>query len=337
VKIAVAACLFVTVPVGAAAQAPPAASPSDINLPRLLEAPDPQSRAWGAWIASRDGVRGLIPTLIRTLERALEPGSGTSRLEWLVAVVVADALIQLGAEVPAPVLQRLPDSLRTQRMILLTMAGRDAEPQLVAIVDRESGQRWFTAANVLVERRSPAIARLLLRGLRLNATLVISPGGNVLGGQVGSTLGTVGDGAGGVAQGFPPVAWYRFSSARPGAVVLSTGPTPTYYTRDISSAGMSPAMSTFDTGGPSDDDRLAYVSALLPSPSPIRRSHESFSLAWTTQAAVDAEVERIRADLRRRHAELVRRLVASSLLSEEHARALTVNIDVTVQHVKNPR
>ena len=148
----------------------------------------------------------------------------------------------------------------------------------------------------------------------------------------------VGDGGGGgIAQGFPPVAWYRFSSARPGAVVLSTGPTPTYYTRDVSPAGTTPAMSTFDDGGPTDDNRLAYVGALLRSPAPIKRSHESFSLAWTTQAAVDAEVERIREDLRRRHAAMVRSLVASNLLTEEHARALTVNIDVAVQHVKNPR
>ena len=176
-KIALAAFLLVAVALDAAAQTPPAASPSDINVPRLLEAPDPQSRAWGAWIASRDGVRALIPALIRTLERALEPGSGTSRHEWLVPVVVADALIQLRAELPAPLLQRMPDSLRTQRMILLTMAGPDAEPQLVAIVDRESGQRWFTAANVLVERQSPAVARLLMRGLRLKATLVVLPPG----------------------------------------------------------------------------------------------------------------------------------------------------------------
>jgi hypothetical protein len=321
----------------AAAQTPTASSPSDINLPRLLEAPDPQSRAWGAWIASRDNIPTLIPALIRTLERALEPGSGRSPEEWLVPVVVADALIQLRAEVPAAVLQRMPDSLRTQRLILLTMAGRDAEPQLVTIVDRESGLRWFTAANVLVERRSPALARFLLRGLRLEATLTVSPGGNTLSGRGGPVSGSVGDGAGGIARGFPPIAWYRFSSARPGAVVLSTGPTPTYYTRDVSSPGFSPAMGTTDSGGPTDDDRLAYVSALLRSPSPIARAHESFSLAWTTQAAVDAEVKRIREDLRQRHASLVRSLVAADLLSEEHARALTVNIEVTVQHVKDPR
>ena len=192
-------------------------------------------------------------------------------------MVVADALIQLRAELPAPLLQRMPDSLRTQRMILLTMAGPDAEPQLVAIVDRESGQRWFTAANVLVQRQSPAVARLLMRGLRLKATLVVSPAGNVLHGEGGRSV-MVGDGGGGgIAQGFPPVAWYRFSSARPGAVVLSTGPTPTYYTRDVSPAGTTPAMSTFDDGGPTDDDRLAYVGALLRSPAPIKRSHESFS------------------------------------------------------------
>jgi hypothetical protein len=323
--------------VNAAAQTPTASSPSDISLPRLLDAPDPQSRAWGAWLASRDNIPTLIPAIIRTFERALEAGAGTSRDEWLVPVVVADALIQLRAEVPAAVLQRMPDSLRTQRLILLTMAGRDAEPQLVTIVDRESGRRWFTAANVLVERRSPAIARFLLRGLRLEATLTISPGGNASSGRGGPASGSAGDGAGGIARGFPPIAWYRFSSARPGAVVLSTGPMPTYYTRDVSSPGFSPAMGTSDTGGPTDDDRLAYVNALLRSSSPITRAHESFSLAWTTQAAVDVEVERIREDLRRRHAALVRALVADKLLSEEHARELTVRIEVTVQHVKNPR
>jgi hypothetical protein len=330
------ACVCCVLAAATAQQTPPPASPSDINLPRLLEATDPQSRAWGAWITSRDNIPSLIPALIRTLERALEPGSSEpARDEWLVPVVVADALIQLRALVPAAVLARMPDSLRTQRLILLTMAGPDAAPQLVTIVDRESGLRWFTAANVLVGQQSPSIARLLLRGLRLEATLVVSPGGSVQGGQVGSLLGTVGNGAGGVARGFPPIAWYRFSPARPGAVVVSTGPTPTYYTRDVSTPGFSPAMNTYDTGGPTDDDRLAYLSALLRSPSPITRAHESFSLASTTQAAVDAEVARIREDLRRRHAALVRMLVTGNLLSEDDARTLTPTIDVRVQQVKD--
>src|SRR5215204_5374749 len=69
---------------------------------RLLESQGNRERAWGAYIAGRNGLDDLAPSLVRTLA---DPALGYGPEEKIVRQAALDALIRLGAKVPAEVLR----------------------------------------------------------------------------------------------------------------------------------------------------------------------------------------------------------------------------------------
>jgi hypothetical protein len=296
---------------------PLAVPPADAGA--LLQSSNAREQAWGAWIAGRDLKRETIPSLQQLIASRL----GTSSVPDIYVLDVAvDALIQMRAAVQPEVAMWLYDRRQAQALILLSMAGSAADSALLRIAAAEEGLPWFVAANVLVTRRAAGLGALLLSDLEITVVVLESGGGGFIG---GSSSG-VGDGGSGLAAGFPPIAHYRLSTAsRPGSVVVANGPRTVYYERTLSEPGRGPAASTLRIGGPTSDERLAYIAALLGtdrSQLPVR-AQESRNAPARGTAGHQAAVDEIRNDFERRSEALVRLMVERGALTEAEAATVT--------------
>jgi hypothetical protein len=277
------------------------------EIERKLRSPEPETVAWGAFEAGVYRVRGAVPALQRMLETPLPRRD--DRIGWAILDVVLDALVQLQARLPAPLVARYLDTWPVHACILLTTAS-DREDVLVEQLRAATGFRWYVAANLLLDDRSAPLAAHLLQTVRLRLTITVSEGGNR---HTGSSdgLGTtgVGHGIGQNPPGFPPRATYRFDNwLRPELVVLTSGPRPVFYSRAVHT-GHQYGASTLSIGGPTDEDRVAYLHAMLPpGTAPIVKAHTQEVAAWTTPEALLERAAELRRDLEDRF-----RLMRSSL------------------------
>jgi hypothetical protein len=203
----------------------------------------------------------------------------------------------------------------------------------------ERGLSWFAAANLLLMQRPPGLARLLLEGVEIDATIDVSENGSI--GGAGGISGGVACGASFLASGLPPWPSYTLiPHAESGAVVLAQGPTPVYYRRVVSPAGVGPRVSELTVAGPNARDRITYVArlaALKPSALPLQ-GNERHSVAWNGPTALSSEVERIGVDIRRRYRLLLQHLVAAGVLTGSDAESLpTPPVRVIVRDVRRER
>jgi hypothetical protein len=184
----------------------------------------------------------------------------TARERSAFVDVVLDALIQLNARLPAPLVARYAEMRPVQSLALLTNS-IERDPTLLDLFSRTSGTLWYGLANLLLQDRAPGFAGQLLKTLQLRLNLTVSDVGQGVGSGSGSL--SVGDGIGENPAGYPPHAQYRFEiGPRTGVVILTTGPHTVYYSRTVSTA-FQYGVSEVSEGGPSDDDRLAYLRAML--------------------------------------------------------------------------
>jgi len=266
---------------------------------RDLESADLRTVAWAAYDAGRYHLTDTAPSLVRLLTSA----PVTLDRERLALVdVVLDALIQLNARVPAADIVRFAEARPVQTLVLLTAAtGR--EDVLVDQLAMSKGYRWYAAANILLRDKSPGLARHLFSTVRLELTIVVSEREPGAGASSGGASAGVGDGIGENPPDFPPHAQYRFeAAARPGFVVLATGPHPIYYSRTVSTT-LQYQTSFPEIGGPTDDDRLDYLRALGSDTMmdvPLRAESRAWA-RWTTAEAFPRRVEELRRDLERRY------------------------------------
>jgi len=324
----VAVILWIGLPAGPplAAQSRPEPSrfiPSVDEIRALLQSSELPDQVWGAWLASQSKAVELVPLLQRVADAhpatALWP-------EPAVRDVALDALVQLHAQVPAAWARSFHTQYPAQSLILLSRAA-DADEELADLARTGQGFAWFGAANLLVARRSPRLAAVLLRDLEIVVTVAVSTDGSRGIGSAGGLSVSVACGGAGLLPGFPPVAWYAYSgSASAEAVMLADGPTPVYYRRKVSAPGELTGGCSPDRGDPTAADRLSYVAALFgesPGGLPVRAS-ESRAVAWRGQAALDAAVADIRADIQGRFRQMLARLVERTLLSPTEAVDLAV-------------
>jgi hypothetical protein len=286
----------------------------------LLQSADARQQAWGAWFSGRNLLAETIPLLQQVVSRRI---ASVALADMAAADLALDALIQLNAEVPADLLLLVHERRPAQALVLLSKGGKDSADALETLMRQEKGTSWFAAANLALARKPPRLAFVVLEGLQITGTLVVSEDGNVGVGMAGGI--SIACGAIGRAEGLPPWPSYELTHiAASGVVVLAPGPTPIYYQRTVAPAGQTPVGHSVGIVGPSTADRLKYLAALggfNASTLPLN-GRESYPLAWQGTAAVDAEVVRIRENLLARYARLLEVLVNARVLSAEDASAL---------------
>ncbi|HEX8188414.1 MAG TPA: hypothetical protein VF586_08685, partial [Pyrinomonadaceae bacterium] len=131
---------------------------------RLLRSGENRERAWGAYLAGLYDLKAEVPRLVELLA---DPDAGG----WEGARVrraSLDALIQLGAEVPAEALLPLKPSAPDEVIILLARAPHQNRQALLSLfVDQSPDAHWLAVGNLLAETRAPGFASRLLAGLKI--------------------------------------------------------------------------------------------------------------------------------------------------------------------------
>lgn len=311
-----------------AAQAPPTP-----ELVRQLASNDPRGVAWAAYRAGEARRQDVVPALIDALAspRLAAPGH-----EWGAARdVVLDALIRLDAQPPADVLLRHYDARSEQVLILLAepRAGRNAV--LLGILKDESGILWHAAAGLLLDDEAAGLAASLLGGLRLTlaVTVVDAHADDV---HEGGFTGGIGCGAMYPGSGFPPIATYSFwTTADRGAVVLTGGPRPVFYTRQVCKAGAGIPSGGHRPliDGPTAGDRLALLKELIDHWLPVE-AVRTLEVRWTDDRQYRREVGMARARLAKDFQTLVQLAVGAGHLTRSEARGLTPAIDVRARDAR---
>jgi hypothetical protein len=291
---------------------------------RDLASNDPATLAWAACRAGDYQVPGAVPLLQRLLE---SPPAMTARERSALLDVVLDALIQLQARLPASAIARFTEERPVHQLVLLANA-IDRESTLLEAFSGASGLRWYAIANMLLQDRSPGLARRLVTTLRLHVIITVADGDETAT-SGGSSSAGVGDGIGENPVGYPPHAQYRLElGARTGFLVLGTGPRIVYYSRTVSRRFQFGESETV-IDGPGDEDRLSYLRAMLgPATDSGLRGDTVLSIRWSTPDALIQRIEGVRADVRRRYYVLIDALVRSSYLTSDVAATLSPTIDL---------
>src|SRR5262249_211367 len=93
---------------------------------QLLQSASLPDRAWGAYLAQKNGLKQFAPNLIDSLTTLVDDDSPDV---WLATSAVIDSLIQLEADVPASVILRLKPQFTAEKVILSArnpLANKDA-------------------------------------------------------------------------------------------------------------------------------------------------------------------------------------------------------------------
>jgi hypothetical protein len=305
-------------------------SPATAAVVRDLASNDPRVVAWAAYRAGEARRTETVAALIDALASARVRSPG---LEWgAVRDTLLDALIRLDAQPPADVLMAHYEARSEAVLILLAepRGGRDAA--LLGLLKHESGILWYAAAGLLLENEAPGLAAELLRGLRLTLEVTVTDGSEGLA-MGGGSVGGIGCGVLHPAKGFPPIGTYSFWEIPVrGAVVLNGGPRPIYYTRQAcaADAGIPGSGHRSLIGGPTAEDRLALLDALMDHWLPVK-AVEPLTIRWTTPQAYRRRVVAARAELARDAASLIDIAKQEGRLTPREAGSLRIAIDVRVR------
>lgn len=277
----------------------------------LLASTDPKEQAWGAWMAGRLLMTDVTPQI----ERVIRAGLASQYLEgWARVSVGLDALIEIGAKPDPSLLTATRGTAPVQSLILLSRMDAAAAHVLLAIMADSMGYPWFAAANLLKQRRAAGFAASLLKEVELVAEVVVSLDGKV--GIEGGIFGAVvGDKAGGLAEGYPPLTDYAFRGCSgSNRAVLADGPTTVCY------AKARRVLSSHDINGPTDEDRLAYFTTEW---SPLQlQALQSVSVVWKDDAGTKAALAEVVSVVQRKYAAAIPRLQQLGWLTDDEARAL---------------
>jgi hypothetical protein len=322
---------------GQTSQTPGFSRPLEPNaaIVKLLQSNDPREQAWGAWYAGRDHLTQFVPLLQQLVTQHV---SGLSLSEIAAVDVALDALIQMRQGLPSSALRSVFERRPEQALILAGFATRDdgeVDELLFEVLRANDYDRWFAAANVLLQRRTFGLASAIINNLRLTVHVHVTSDNSLTGGSGSGSGGAMGVGCGGrgAAPGLPPWANYRLgTSAQPGLVVMSTGPIPVYYQRIVAPAGSTPSANSVHRAGPTADDRLRYLAWLAGRSNgdlPVR-GIDTREIRLDVSASLDPALEGVRADILSRWSLLAQALVRTSALSKESAAAELPALDFVV-------
>jgi hypothetical protein len=305
------------------------------QLQRQLGSDDLKEVAWGAYLAAQNQRRSLVPVLQERLAAlpvtngSVPPTDGSLP----AAMAILDALVQLDAKLPAQTLGPWFDRCPVQTLILLANASSGRDEQLLSLLESTSGSRWQAAANLLLMTKPPGFARWLLTGLRLRLTLFVTdqPGISIGSGSGGGSSGE--DGNYSVrAEGFPPLADYRFAGAVPGATILALGPRPVYYIRRVEGPPGSYAPHGNGKSLVSNLDRVQYIDTLATGRYEAGPLFDEMSatVLWTNAQDLQQRIGEERRRVDSVYERVVSQLVVRGYLSPEEAVIFHPEIAVTV-------
>jgi hypothetical protein len=298
-----------------------------------LESASLVDRAWGAYLAQKNGLKQFTPNLIETLRALADDESPDA---WLATSAVIDSLIQLEADVPADVVMSLKPRFTDHKVILLArnpLANKDA---LLELMRNNSNIVWRAAGNLLAGAKAPGLAALLLNRLHISVSIyVVDPGTGGAGGGIGS--GCAGDGFIAVPKEYPPIGFYGLSE-QPfrGYVVLAPGPTTIYYYRVVVNSGAQTGWGHSCGNLDYNQAVIEYLAMLLGTvPDQVGlKSSESFSEEWRGAAALARRLRQIRSEVIARYHSVASRLVEAGLLTEVGAGELVPHIEVHVADLR---
>jgi hypothetical protein len=228
---------------------------------RLLQSGENRERAWGAYLAGLYDLKTEVPRLVELLaDPALDAGGWE---ETRVRQASLDALIRLGAEVPAETLLPLKQSAPDEVIILLARAPHQNQQALLSLfVDESPDSHWLAVGNLLAETRAPGFAARLMAGLKIAGEVYVYD----YEGERGYGAG----GCGGFGCGcntfrspdeYPPVFHHSLTTVSDGgAVVVAPGRRMVYYVR---SASPPCGCGESGRGSAKDQYRVEYVADLL--------------------------------------------------------------------------
>jgi hypothetical protein len=252
---------------------------------------------------------------------------------------VLDALIQLDARPPVEVLVPYYAGHREPVLILLADPRPGRDRVLLKLLARESGIPWYAIAGLLLEDKARGFAAELIRGLRLTLEVTVvdgPPQGSTFEGS--ARVSGIGDGVLYPAPGFPSIATYRlWDHAVRGAIVLSEGPHPIFYTRQASPADSIPSgPGGLTIQAPDAVDRLTYLEKLLEHWLPVN-AVEKITLHWTTAPRLQADVGVRRGQIDQEYRELLRLARSAKRLTADEEKRLVPTIDVRVTDRRRDR
>jgi hypothetical protein len=311
-----------------------------------LKNDDPHTQAWGAYLALRDRRVDAVPALVEMLAKysiAGEVFGQTSGDRHDAMLEVLDALIQLGARVPAAEAQRIYPDFPIQSLILLSRSKiDDASPALFSIFKSE--QRWpiawLAAGNLLAQQTVAGFAAAVFEGMTVHAqVIVVDPNHQVGGGEGGSCF----SGDRSIEKtGWPPVGLYKFGACglgggglggRNGATILAGGTDPATYHRTVATnytADDGPAcLCDLDR----DLMRQHYLTRLVGASveAPPIHAHVSHTIIWQGPDAYVLDVNDFVAGQQREFGELARRLARWRQLNDEEVKSLRPALQIEIQ------
>lgn len=295
---------------------------------RLLKSKGNRERAWGAYLAGANGLKGQSAALVELLA---DPNLGGGWEESLVRQAALDALIRLDAEVPSEKLLPLYQSSPDEVVILLARSPEQNRQALLPLFVADApSARWLAVGNLLAEMHAPGFAARLVQELKIEASLYVyeREGGHNYGG---------GDGIGGCGCGdgvsreedFPPVSYYQLTDAPSrGATVIAPGRHVVYYTRGPSAnCGCS---STY--GSERDRLRVEYLASLLnTTEEDLKLDARPFrEIVCRDARECRRAVAAVRDEIEQSHAALLRRLLEENLLDASEASGLKPDITLDI-------
>jgi len=292
-------------------------------------------RAWGAYLAGKNGVEDAIPKLvdlIRTVPHHKDKEGN------LVVRAAFDALIRLKAAVRPKVLEpHLRARFQTQAMILFAPHAGNHPELLLRLLDAQTGRDFgpfgVAVGNLLLRHRVPGFAPRLLRELKFELSVMVFDSGFGGRGSSSRMLVRSGDGRLDVPEGFPPTVIYRLSTGKKaGAVLLVDGPDAVYWTR-TERTGTRIGFGSSTRPHPRDDLARAWLCRLAkvsPKTAPLRGFTHT-SVTWSDDAGYVQHVAAQRDAILARYWKLVSALVTSEALALDEARALKPEVTITVE------
>ena len=312
----------------------------------LLKSQDSKEQAWGAWLAGEGQMSEVIPLLEEVVTKRLK---GDDWLEdYLPSQAALDSLIKLRSPVSAKLLSEMYSKWPIQALILMsnrnqfTELAPDDAAFILDLAAKETGYRWFAAANLLLRHRVAGTAAFLLRDMEVNANLcVISEKDGIwypcAVGGIGGFSG--GDGGSGNAEGYPTFTHYYLTGANSGNTLLANGPTPIYYASVVSRPGTTSGGAIHEIGGPNTKDKFQYLESLLNRPGttlPLQAA-EYREFRPGEQKSLESEISDFKADILKRYEILLQVLIQANLLTEEEKVALpSLKINMQVNHPQEP-
>jgi hypothetical protein len=327
-------------------QSPPKL-PSHKTIETWLNSDDPRLVAWGAHDALLASDKSLLPDLLNlasqwntrpepTADKRRKPLSQAQIDARDAMAAVVDALIQMGAVVPAETLRNLALDFGNATAILLTRISADEAQPLAYDFYRAPSEKGYglqyVSAALLAQQPPSGFAADLLESITVRAEIVVMHSGAE----------SFGSGSAGdcfrekpvVRKDWPVTGQYRLSKQKSdGAVVVVRGVDPIYATRELSTT-------YFDDWcpgpylGPNERQRLiAQMLGIPPESVPWRTSLQT-TIEFISPEQFDLEFHRFIDDEEKKYRDTAAALASRGLLNDAEAQQSAPKLKLIISEMR---